>query len=120
MRFTTMAAIVLCAVNASVVTSAGADRKTNAVAPSVTVTGCLEREDTAFRLTDTSGAQAPRERSWKTAFIRKRNNDLDVVETAKKLKLKDHVGHRVSLTGTVADGELRAASVRHLAASCGQ
>jgi len=46
MRFTTFAAIVVCAVNASVV--AGADSKARAKAagaPSVTVTGCLERDD---------------------------------------------------------------------------
>ena len=120
MRFTTVAAIVVCAVNASVVAGAGAERKANAAAPSVTVNGCLERDDAAFRLTDTSGAQAPRERSWRTGFLRKRNSDLGVVEAGKKLKLKDHVGHRVSLSGTVTDGELRASSVRHLAASCGQ
>jgi hypothetical protein len=88
--------------------------------PSITVSGCLERDDAAFRLTDTGGPQAPRERSWKTGFIRKRNSDLEVVDAPKKLKLKDHVGHRVSLTGTVADGAMRAASLRHLAASCGQ
>ena len=124
MRFTTVAAVVVCAVNASVVAGAGTESrrsKSNAVAaPSVTVSGCLERDDSAFRLTDTSGAQAPRERSWKTAFIRKRNSDLDVVDAPKRLKLKDHVGHRVSLTGKVVDGEMRASSLRHLAASCGQ
>jgi hypothetical protein len=123
MRFTTIAAIVVCAVNASVVVGADAKAKGKAkaavAAPSVTVTGCLERDDVAFRLTETDGKQAPKARSWKTGFITKRNSDLDVVDASKKLKLKDHVGHRVSMTGNVKDGELRASSMRHLAASCG-
>jgi hypothetical protein len=121
MRFTTIAAIVVCAVNASVV--AGADSKSKekaAVAPSITVTGCLERDDQAFRLTETGGAQAPTTRNWKTGFLKKRNSDLDVHEGSKKLKLRDHVGHRVAVTGQVSDGEMRAQSMRHLAASCGR
>ena len=120
MRFTTIAAIVVCAVNASVVAGASSKAKGKpATATSVTVSGCLERDDAAYTLRETNGAQAPKERSWKTGFIRKRNSDLDIVDASKKLKLKDHVGHRVSLTGTVHDGERRAASMRHLAASCG-
>ena len=120
MRFTTIAAIVVCAVNASVVANASSRAKAKSpAATSVTVSGCLERDATVYRLTDTAGADAPKERSWKTGFIRKRNSELNVVDAPKKLKLKDHVGHRVSLTGTVADGEMRAASMRHLAASCG-
>ena len=122
MRFRTIAAIVVCAVNASVV--AGADNnkskaKANVASTSVTVSGCLEQDDEIFRLTETSGAQAPKERSWKTGFVRKRNRDLEVVEGSKKLKLKDHVGHRVSVTGNIDESAMRVASVRHLAASCG-
>ena len=120
MRFTTIAAIVVCAVNATVVSSADAKSKKASVAASpVTVSGCLERDDDIYRLTDTGGAQAPKERSWRTGFLTKRNKNLDVVEGPKKLKLKDHVGHRVSVTGSVSENEMRASSIRHLAASCG-
>ena len=124
MRFTTLAAIVVCAINASVVAGAEAKAKAKAkakatTASAVTVSGCLEHDDEVFRLTDTGGAQAPKERSWKTGFIRKRNSDLQVVDASKKLKLRDHVGHRVSMTGNVAEREMRASSMRHLAASCG-
>jgi len=121
MRFNTIAAIVVCAINATVV--AGADSKENnkaVAAPSVTVTGCLERDDEAYRLTETGGAQAPKARTWKSGFLKKRNSNLDVVDASKKLKLKDHVGHRVAMTGHVQDGEMRAQSMRHLAASCGR
>jgi hypothetical protein len=121
MRFTTVAAIVVCAVNASVV--AGADArskaKANTAASSVTVSGCLERDDDVYRLTETGGSEAPKARSWRSGFLTKRNKDLNVVEGSKKLKLKDHVGHRVSLSGTVQEDAFRVASIRHLAASCG-
>jgi len=120
MRFSTIAAIVICAVNATVVAGADARSKAKAApASNVTVSGCLERDDAAFRLTETSGNDAPKARSWRTGFITKRNSNLDVVDASKKLKLRDHVGHRVSVTGSVKDGEMRASSLRHLAASCG-
>jgi hypothetical protein len=120
MRFTTIAAIIVCAANTSIVM--GAERaKAKATTPkTITVTGCLERDDNEFRLTDTSGAHAPKARSWKSGFITKRASNVDVIDTSKKIKLKDHVGHRDALTGTLEDGELRVQSVRHLAASCGR
>jgi hypothetical protein len=120
MRFTTIAAIVVCAINTSVLT-AGAEKARSKAERSklVTVSGCLERADNQFRLTETSGAQAPKARSWKSGFLKKRASDLDVVDPARKIKLGDHVGHRDALTGTVEDGEIRVRSMRHLAASCG-
>ena len=42
-----------------------------AKAPPVTVTGCLERTDEGFRMKDTSGADAPKSRSWKSGFLKK-------------------------------------------------
>ena len=119
MRFTTVAAVVICAVNAS--PAAGADGKArgNTAPAAVTVTGCLARDHHAFRLVETEGAQAPTARSWKSGFLKKRPADLDVVDVSKKLKLQNHVGHRVAVTGRVQDGEIAAQSMRHLAASCG-
>jgi hypothetical protein len=121
MRFTTMAAIVLCAVTTSVPGAEAARGKGKAaVGPkAVTVTGCLERNDNVYRLTGTSGAHAPKARSWKSGFLKKRTSDLEVLDPSRKIKLKDHVGHRDALTGRVEDGELRVQSMRHLAASCG-
>jgi hypothetical protein len=118
MRFTTIAAIVVCAVNTSVLT-AGAERAEDKASKRVTVTGCLQREDNAFRLTETSGPDAPKSRNWKSGFLKKRASDLDVMDPAKKVKLKDHVGHRDALTGTVDGREMRVQSMRHLAGSCG-
>ncbi len=121
MRFTTIAAILVCAVNTGVLgaEAAGAKGKATVGQKAVTVTGCLERDENDFRLTSTSGAQVPKSRSWKSGFLKKRASDLEVVDPSRRVKLKDHVGHRDALTGTVEDGELRVQSMRHLAASCG-
>ena len=84
----------------------------------VTIAGCLERDDETFRLKDTSGADAPRSRSWKSAFLKKGSAPVDLVDATKRLKLTNHVGERVSVTGTLSDGEMQIRSLRRLAASC--
>jgi len=84
----------------------------------VTITGCLERSDEAFRLTDTTGMNAPTARSWKSAFLKKRPAPIDVVEGGKRLNFASHVGQRVSLTGTLEAHEMRAGSLRRVASSC--
>ena len=80
----------------------------------VTVSGCLERTDEGFRLKETSGADAPKSRSWKSGFLKKSTATLDVVDPGRTLALGDHVGRRVSLTGTMTDREMRARSIRRL------
>jgi cytoskeletal protein RodZ len=87
-----------------------------AKAPPVTLTGCLERTDEGFRMTDTAGAEAPKSRSWKSGFLKKGPATLDVVDPARSLQLADHVGRRVSVTGTLVDREMRARSLRRLGA----
>jgi hypothetical protein len=84
----------------------------------VTITGCLERDDETFRLKDTSGADAPRTRSWKSAFLKKGSAPVEVVDASKRLKLTNHIGQRVSVTGTLSDGEMRVRSMRRIAATC--
>jgi len=121
MRFTAVAAIVVCAVNASLVVAADSrGRAATATSRPVTVTGCLEQQADAFRLTDTGGAHAPTARSWKSGFMRKRPSNLTVVEGATRLKLRNHVGHRVSITGAIEGRGISARSMRHIAASCGR
>lgn len=82
----------------------------------VTVVGCLEQHDEGFRLTDTSGAAAPTARSWKSGFLKKRAASVEVIDSANRLKLKDHVGRRVSVTGVLVDREMRARSVKNAGA----
>ena len=84
----------------------------------VTITGCLERSDESFRLTNTSGATAPTSRSWKSAFLKKRPATIEVVDSVKRLNLKSHVGQRVAVTGTIVDREMRVGSLQRVASSC--
>lgn len=98
--------------NAAVTTSA--EVSATAKAPPVTVTGCLERTDDGFRMKDTTGADAPKARSWKSGFLRKGSAAVAVVDPARSLRLADHVGRRVSVTGTLVDREMRARSLRRL------
>ena len=83
-----------------------------------TVSGCLERSDEAFRLKDTSGANAPKARSWKSGFLRKTAAPIDVVDATHRLRLSNHVGHRVSLTGTLEDRSMQARSLQRIAGTC--
>jgi hypothetical protein len=87
-------------------------------AASVTLTGCLERDDKTYRLKDTSGDAAPKSRSWKSGFLKKSAASLEVVDASHTLKLPSHVGQRVSVTGIIADREMRVRSLQRVAASC--
>ena len=89
-------------------------------APPVTITGCLEADGDAFRLKDTSGADAPKSRSWKSGFMKKGPATIDVVDGAHALRLADQVGHRVSVSGTLVNHEMQARSLRRLGSSCGE
>jgi hypothetical protein len=84
----------------------------------VTITGCLERTDETFRLKDTTGAGAPKARSWKSGFLKKGSASIDVVDASKRLNLRNHVGQRVSVTGTLVDREMHVRSVQRVSASC--
>jgi hypothetical protein len=88
------------------------------VAPTVTISGCLERDGDGFRLKDVSGAEAPKARSWKSGFLKKGAASVDVVDASHSLRLADQVGKRVSVTGPLADKEMSARSLHRLAASC--
>jgi hypothetical protein len=46
------------------------------------------------------------------------NRSVDVVDTRNRLKLEDHVGERVSATGTLVDGDMQLRSLRRVASSC--
>jgi hypothetical protein len=84
----------------------------------VTITGCLERADETFRLKDTYGADAPKARSWKSGFLKKGSASIEVVDAAHRLKLTDHVGQRVSVTGRLVDREMQVRSLQRVAPSC--
>jgi hypothetical protein len=85
----------------------------------VTIEGCLQAGDDAFWLKDTSGADAPKSRSWKSGFLKKHSSSVEVVDTNDALKLERFVGQRVAATGIVADRRMRAHLLQRVAASCG-
>ncbi len=85
---------------------------------SVTITGCLERSDEAFRLKDAAGADVPKARSWRSGFLKKASPSLAIVSAANRVNLSTHVGERVSVTGTLANREMRVLTLQRVAASC--
>jgi hypothetical protein len=86
----------------------------------VTLTGCLEvsvdRDE--FRLNDTDGVDAPRSRSWRTGFLKKRPTPVALVEPPDPRGLQIQVGKRVAATGQLIDRELKVSSVRVVSPSC--
>ena len=101
--------------------SASARELMQAPAPTptlVTITGCLERGDSTFRLKDTTGADAPKSRSWKSGFLKSGSASIQVIDAGDRLNLSNHVGQRVSLTGTLVDREMKARSLQSISASC--
>jgi hypothetical protein len=82
------------------------------------MTGCLERRDETFRLKDTTGVDAPKSRSWRSGFLKKGSASIEVVDAANRLKLTDHIGQRVSVTGMIVDREIQAHSLLRVATSC--
>jgi len=84
----------------------------------VTISGCLESDDDGFRLKDTSGAETPKSRSWKSGFLKKHSASVDVIDPGHTLNLAGHVGQRVSATGTLNNREMRAQSLQSVSPSC--
>jgi len=84
----------------------------------VTIEGCLGRDAETFRLKDTSGEGAPKSRSWKSGFLRKGAARIEVIDAENRLKLPNHVGQRISVTGVLVDREMRAYSLELGGSSC--
>jgi hypothetical protein len=98
-----------------------ATTSTGIVVPApVTITGCLEvsTDGDTFRLSDVEGADAPKSRSWRTGFFKKRPAPVVLVEPADRQALTANVGHRVAATGQLASRELKVSSLRVIGSSC--
>ena len=96
---------------------AAADLPANAVAETlevITLTGCLQHDDGTFRLKDTASEDAPKSRSWKSGFLKKRAASVEIVDSANRLGLPTHVGQRVTVTGVLLRKEMRARAVQRL------
>jgi hypothetical protein len=99
--------------------SASVSTSVAAIAP-VTITGCLEvsvNQD-EFRLTDTEGVDAPKSRSWRTGFLKKRSAPVALVDAPDRLALQTHVGRRVSATGLLTSHDLKVSALRVVGPSC--
>jgi hypothetical protein len=87
----------------------------------VTISGCVETgvTDNTFRLTDTGGTDAPKSRSWRSGFLRKRTAPVALIDTANALRLQKYVGRRISATGLLMNREMQVQSLLPAGASCG-
>ena len=83
-----------------------------------TISGCLERNRSKFRLTDMVGDHAPKSRSWKTGFFRKGSAKLELVAETDRLKFEPHVGYRVAVTGALFKKVMHARALNPTAARC--
>jgi hypothetical protein len=99
-------------------TAADAVGSASKPAPMTTLTGCLAREDAAYRLKDTAGGDAPKARSWRTGFLKKGTQSVDLYDTSNRGKLPTHVGQRVSVTGELVNREMYVRSVQRVSPSC--
>ena len=84
----------------------------------VTIQGCLQAGNEGFWLKDTSGADAPASRSWKSGFLRKRSASVEVVDATDSLRLANYLGQRVAATGPLTNRQLRVRSLHRVAGSC--
>lgn len=84
----------------------------------VTMAGCLEADEATFRLRDATGTNAPKSRSWKTGFLRRRAASIQVIDTANRGDLSNHVGEWVAVTGTLVDRAMHVQSLERVAGSC--
>jgi ribonuclease E len=94
------------------------DAAAEAFFDAVSISGCLVRDDDGFVLKNTSGASAPKSRSWKSGFLKKRAASVELVDASGKLGLQRYVGRRVTATGALNDREMRARSVQSAGSSC--
>jgi len=88
------------------------------VASAVTITGCLEQDNDAFKLKDTEGEEAPTSRSWKSGFLKKRPATITVLDASHRWKLEKHVGERISVTGSLVDREMQVKTLSRVTTSC--
>ncbi len=86
----------------------------------VTVTGCLEvsTDGDTFRLSDVEGADAPKSRSWRTGFFKKRPSPVMLVDPPDRQVLASNVGHRVAATGQLTNRDLTLHSLHVVGSSC--
>jgi hypothetical protein len=88
--------------------------------PVTTISGCLEAtvDGGEFRLTEIDSDDAPKARSWRSGFLKKRSAPVDLVEVSDRTGLRKYVGHRVTASGVLTGRELRVRSIQSAGTSC--
>ena len=84
----------------------------------VTIQGCLQAGNEGFWLKNTSGADAPASRSWKSGFLKKRTASIEVVDATDSLRLANYLGQHVAATGLLTNRRLQVRSLHRVAGSC--
>lgn len=97
---------------------AAQDPGTVAGAQVATIEGCLVQDDHQYQLKNTSGEDAPKARSWKSGFLHKGSQTVDVMDPSHRMNLARHVGERVTITGMLGDRELQGTYLKRVAESC--
>ena len=85
-----------------------------AAAVPATLAGCLERDQDTFWLKNVSGDDAPKSRSWKSGFLRKKSPPVELVDGGSTNRLTAYVGRRIETTGALVDREMRVKTLRVL------
>ena len=86
-----------------------------AAAVPATIAGCLERDENTFWLKNVSGDEAPKSRSWKSGFLRKKSPPVELVDRGGQTnRLATYVGRRIETTGALVDHEMRVKTLRVL------
>ena len=92
-----------------------ASEQTAAAVPA-TLAGCLAREENTFWLKDVSGDDAPKARSWKSGFLRKKAPSIELVDRGSGSRLAAYVGRKIETTGALVDHEMHVKTLRVLGA----
>ena len=87
-----------------------------AAAVPATIAGCLERNENTFWLKDVSGDDAPKSRSWKSGFLRKKSSSVELVDRGSSSRLAAYVGRKIETTGALVDHEMHVKTLRVLGA----
>jgi hypothetical protein len=88
-----------------------------AAAVPATIVGCLQREENTFWLKNVSGDDAPKSRSWKSGFLRKKSSNVELIDRGGLAsRLTTYVGRRIETTGALVDHEMRVKTLRVLGA----
>lgn len=82
----------------------------------VTISGCLDYDGKSAWLKETSGVDAPKSRSWRSGFLKKRAPRIALVDGPPNASAYE--GRRVSVTGVLADREMRVNSISPIEGEC--